>query len=110
MGTNTKGNVLFMSAKKPAKCPPNAASRYSPLLSSGLLAQRFLYLFDCRMAVLLLLGEDQLPVDGNFEHPAARRYELELLDVLAELIQERLRQAHGLGKVVSHIAVFDRDR
>ena len=61
------------------------------------------------MAVLLLLGEDQLSIEGYFEEAAVTRQQLQLVDLFAELIQERVRQADGLGEVVSHAAVFDGD-
>ncbi len=72
-------------------------------------AQESLDLFDGRVAVLLLLGEDQLPVDHDLEHSSEARNELQFGDLLPELVQQRLRQAHGLREVVSHAAVFDRD-
>mgnify|MGYP005829258417 CR=1 FL=1 len=81
--------------------------RSLPPLRCDLRSDELLDLLDGREAVLLLLRERKIAVDNDLEDPAEGWNELQLRDVLPELIEHRLRQAHGLGKVVSHAAVFD---
>jgi hypothetical protein len=52
-------------------------------------------------------GMEQVSIDANFEGTAARRYERQRFDPLAEF--ENLgRQTDGLRRVVSNHAIFDR--
>jgi hypothetical protein len=54
-------------------------------------------------------GGDELVIDRDLEHPAPRRNEHELGDVLLKLLQQPLRQTDGSRTVASLSAVLDRD-
>ena len=54
------------------------------------------------------LGVDELAIDGDLEHAAARRDQPHLIG-LAELVEDLLRHAHGTACVVSRTAELDRD-
>src|SRR5262245_24812628 len=55
------------------------------------------------------LRPDELPVDRHLEPPADAGHELERLEPLLEVRHQRVGKAHGLGFVVSLIAVVDAD-
>lgn len=85
--------------------PPRSADR----LDGQFLSQDLGDLADGRVATLSLLGEDQLSVDRHLEDPSTGGDQGEQLHVVSQLVEHRFRQADGLGKVVSHVAVLDRD-
>jgi len=50
---------------------------------------------------------DDLAIDLNFKDPAATRNERQVLNALAEGVQQRGRQTDGLRRIVSHHAEGD---
>lgn len=53
------------------------------------------------------LGMDEFAVDFNFENSSSRRNQLQVLDILAEGVQQLGRQTDGLRRIVSHHAEGD---
>lgn len=58
-------------------------------------------------AAFLVLGEDDLVIEGYFEGAAAGGDEFQALDVLFMLVQQLFRQTDGFREVASRSAVFD---
>ena len=55
----------------------------------------------------LELGKDQVPVEGNLEATASRRYQPQSLDLLLVGGQKLARQTDGLGFIVSNGTILD---
>ena len=62
---------------------------------------------DLGMSVELLLGKDQFVSDGDLEHPAARRDDGHVIDVMLELAEDCFNHAHGTVCVASRGAVLN---
>jgi hypothetical protein len=95
---------------RPNRQPPSrreaASARFTDLAGSGFLLERGFDLAGEGKAARLLLGEEQLVVEGDFEDSSGTLDELRLDP---ELLLDLLRQTGGAGVVVSDSAVLDDD-
>jgi hypothetical protein len=98
---------------RPRRQPPSRREAASALFTDqygsagdGSLLEGRLDLAGMGKAACLLLGEDQLVVDGDFEDSTGS---LDELGLDAELLLDLLRQTGGAGVVVSDPAVLDDD-
>jgi hypothetical protein len=96
---------------RPSRQPPSrreaASARFTDLAGSGPLLEDAFDLAGVRETACLLLGEEQLVVDGDLEDSSGTLDELRLDP---EFPLDLLRQTGGAGVVVSDAAVLDNDR